>query len=551
MKKIISAILILLFSFQFAFSQENINENQKLTSLCKIWGFLKYYHPNVTKGTINWDNELIEKIRELKEIKTKNELNKIYLNWLNELGDFPKCETCEIKKDVDYFDKNFDLSWTDNKNIFSEEIIEMLNYVEQNRNQGTNHYIKLDENFKIQIQNEQEYGIPFPEKEYRLLELFKYWNIIEYFFPYKYQTDQNWNEVLNEMIPKFINSKNTVEYQLTILELITKIDDSHGYLKSGITYNSFGKNKAPIKYQYCESKLLVTGFINKEFAEKDDIEIGDIILKINGKQINDFITDFSKYNPASNNVIKIRNTQRQNIFLRSNSEFLNLTIERNNNIIEKKCTLYSKDDLKFIEEKEDGEKWKMLEGNIGFVNLGLLTKEDVETMFIELKETKAIIFDIRNYPKGTGHKINEYIASKPTIFWSKIGQDLSYPGKFIWKRNLKSGKLNESNYKGKIIILVNENSQSQSEFVTMILQSNPNVTTIGSQTSGADGDICKFKIAGVETAFSGLGVFYPDERETQRKGIKIDIEVKPTLKGLKAIKDEVLERAIEFINSGK
>ena len=53
------------------------------------------------------------------------------------------------------------------------------------------------------------------------------------------------------------------------------------------------------------------------------------------------------------------------------------------------------------------------------------------------------------------------------------------------------------------------------------------------------------------TTFSGLGVFYPDETETQRKGIKIDIEVKPTINGLKENKDEVLERAIEYINSGK
>ena len=172
-------------------------------------------------------------------------------------------------------------------------------------------------------------------------------------------------------------------------------------------------------------------------------------------------------------------------------------------------------------------------------------------MFAEFKDTKAIIFDYRHYPKGTGHKINDFIASKPTVFWSKISQDLSYPGKFIWKRNLKSGKFNEANYKEKILILVNENSQSQSEFATMILQSNPNVKTIGSQTSGADGDICKIKIAGIETVFSGLGVFYPDDTETQRKGVKIDIEVKPTINGLKENKDEVLERAIEYINSGK
>jgi C-terminal processing protease CtpA/Prc len=46
---------------------------------------------------------------------------------------------------------------------------------------------------------------------------------------------------------------------------------------------------------------------------------------------------------------------------------------------------------------------------------------------------------------------------------------------------------------------------------------------------------------------SGIGVYYPDGRETQRIGIVPDIEVKPTIEGIKNGKDEVLEKAIEFI----
>jgi C-terminal processing protease CtpA/Prc len=48
---------------------------------------------------------------------------------------------------------------------------------------------------------------------------------------------------------------------------------------------------------------------------------------------------------------------------------------------------------------------------------------------------------------------------------------------------------------------------------------------------------------------TGIGVYYPDGRETQRVGIIPNIEVKPTITGLKLNKDEVLEKAIEIINS--
>lgn len=52
---------------------------------------------------------------------------------------------------------------------------------------------------------------------------------------------------------------------------------------------------------------------------------------------------------------------------------------------------------------------------------------------------------------------------------------------------------------------------------------------------------------GIESWVSGLGVYYPDGRETQRIGIVPDIEVKPTRKGIQANRDEVLEAAIAYL----
>jgi carboxyl-terminal processing protease len=83
----------------------------------------------------------------------------------------------------------------------------------------------------------------------------------------------------------------------------------------------------------------------------------------------------------------------------------------------------------------------------------------------------------------------------------------------------------------------------------MCLQIGNNVTTIGSQTSGADGAVSYIEMAGGEkTMFTGVGVFYPYKIETQKKGIKIDIAVQPTIKGIIEGKDELFESAFTFIN---
>ena len=52
-----------------------------------------------------------------------------------------------------------------------------------------------------------------------------------------------------------------------------------------------------------------------------------------------------------------------------------------------------------------------------------------------------------------------------------------------------------------------------------------------------------------ETMITGIGVYYPDGTETQRVGIIPDIEVKPTIEGVKAGRDELLEKAMEVIEN--
>jgi len=97
--------------------------------------------------------------------------------------------------------------------------------------------------------------------------------------------------------------------------------------------------------------------------------------------------------------------------------------------------------------------------------------------------------------------------------------------------------------------LINEFSQSHAEFMAMKYRCAPNTLVIGSTTAGADGNVSKIVLPGnIYTSFTGLGVYCPDGRKTQKIGIIPDIEVKPTIRGVRSGHDEVLDKAIEFIN---
>lgn len=98
------------------------------------------------------------------------------------------------------------------------------------------------------------------------------------------------------------------------------------------------------------------------------------------------------------------------------------------------------------------------------------------------------------------------------------------------------------------MILVDEETQSSAEYHSMAFRAAPGALVIGSTTAGADGNVSIIPLPGALSSYiSGIGVFYPDNRPTQRVGIIPDIEVKPTIPGIQAGRDELVEEAIRQI----
>lgn len=82
-------------------AQVTITETEKLGSLCKVYGFLKYYHPEVAGGKFNWNMEFIEMYPKIKKATSQEELSNLYLDWIEKLGKIKTCKkyipiTCPI-----------------------------------------------------------------------------------------------------------------------------------------------------------------------------------------------------------------------------------------------------------------------------------------------------------------------------------------------------------------------------------------------------------------------------------------------------------------------
>lgn len=523
---------------------------ENLKKLGLIWGFLKYYHPNIAKGVYNWDYELFRILPKVLNADNSKKLDSVLIKWINSFGEFSQGKEAAIKSsDIKI---KPDLVWINNSN-FSDELTTFLLKVKNAERPKEHYYIGLQPGVgNPDFKNENAYSsMKYPDAGFRLLSLYRYWNIIQYYFPYKNLIEEDWKNVLSEFIPKFLESKDENEYTLTVLELIGRVHDTHANIWGGnqTLKSHFGLRYASVELTFVESKPVVSGFYDEKLGKETGLEIGDIISSINNRPVEEIIKENVKYAPASNYTTKLRDIATN--LLRTNDTIINIEFIRSDKRESKTLNTYSSKEINIYSKYQVTDTcFKLINKDIAYINNGSLKREYLPKIWKEIENTKGLIIDIRNYPSDFPiYALSSYLMPKSTPFVKFTNGSIENPGLFTFTKSLNAGKKNKNYYKGKVIILINEISQSSAEFHTMAYRVNPNSTVIGSTTAGADGNVSQFYLpGGISSMISGIGVYYPEGKETQRIGIVPDIELKPTIQGIKEGKDELLDKAIEIIN---
>ena len=506
---------------------------------------MKYHHTAIAKGNYNWDAELFRIMPHILETKSANERDMILTQWIDNFGSIKSGKQKEGRKEIKL---KPDLNWIENSGL-NKNLSEKLKNIQTAKKPSKHYYIKLYPIIKTpEFKNERPYKYfnYSDDSGIKLLALFRYWNLIQYFYPYKYLTDKDWNDIPKEFIPKFINSKTEQDYKLTLLELIGNINDSHAEIINDKTiYEWRGKNKAPYKIAFIEDKAVIT---DAELQQDNNLKTGDIITHINEQDIDEIVKEKMPYMPASNYAAQLQYVADE--LLRTNEDSISLMIMRDGNSFVYKSPCYALSNIKV--EHSEKSSYDLLSNDIGYIYSGTLRSDSLPVIMEKFKNTKGIIIDIRCYPQydfSTISSLSKYLVPKKTKFAKTTAGSISNPGEFKFGISLKVGKRNKEYYKGKVIILVDNTTISAAEFQAMAFQTAPDAKVIGNTTAAANGNVSGYiTLPGdVKTIITGNGIYYPDGSEAQRVGIALDMEVKPTIQGIKEGRDELLEKAIEII----
>lgn len=525
---------------------------ENLATLGKVWGFLKYHHPQATSGQRHFDYDLFRVLPVILAAPDHRVADAALVRWIAGLGEVGACEVC-AKLDESNLHLRPDLDWISDESVLGADLSRSLRRIRDNRPASEKQfYVSLTQGVaNPSFDHEPDYkDVHLPDAGFQILALYRFWNIIQYWYPYRNVIGEDWGAVLTEFVPRIALAKNRDAYQREMMALIARVNDTHANLWGSLAVRPpVGACQLPVNVRFVQNQAVVTSYSNPDLGRASGLKPGDVIQALDGVELPKLLGDWRPYYAVSNEPTRLRDIgssmtrgdcdKPAAIRVRRGDETLDLSAVR---------VTPNELDFKTAQHDQPGETFRLLSPDVAYLKLSSVKTAEAARYIDSAAGTKGLIIDIRNYPSEfVVFALGQHLIDKPTEFVRFTQGDPANPGAFHWGSSATL-EPRKPHYAGKLVILVDEVSQSQAEYTTMAFRSTSGAVVIGSTTAGADGNTSRIPLpGGLHSMISGIGIFYPDKKPTQRIGMVPDKEVTPTIAGIRFGRDEILEAAIRRV----
>jgi hypothetical protein len=522
---------------------------ENLALLAKTWGFLKYHHPAVIHGAVRWDEELFRELPALLAAPDRASARAELSGWITRLGPVPA--GAEPVASPQGRPVEPPLAWLSDRSVLGDTLSAQLLEIYARRGAVSDQaYVSVVPGVgNPDFSSEAAYAdADVPDAGYRLLALFRFWNIVQYWSPYREVAGEDWDQVLREYIPRLFAAASRDDYERVMGRLIATLNDSHAMLANAMAARPpFGGRRVPVRLRFLGDTLVVDGWLHPALGPASGLRIGDVIRSIDGAPVDSLVAAWQPYYPASNEAARRRDIAAA--ITRGGGETVTLGILRGGRSQSLVVSRAPGGSLSpGLTHDRDGETFQRLSDDVAYLKLSSVKAADCGDYLRRAAGARCLIIDIRNYPSEfVALTLGQHLVAWPTPFARFIHGDLSNPGSFAWTDSESLTPV-APRFAGRVAMLVDETTQSQAEFTAMAFRAAPGALVVGSTTAGADGNVSTIPLpGGLVGKITGTGVFHPDRSPTQRIGIVPDLVVRPTVAGLGAGRDEVMEAAVQRV----
>lgn len=409
---------------------------ENLVVLAKVWGFLKYHHPRVTSGAVQWDFELFRVLASVLAASDASERNAALLGWIEQLGDVPQCDPCASPPSDAHLLPP--IAWIRDEQLLGVELSRALQHVWANRPTGQQFWVRIP--FpgagNVNLSREPAYAdLEHVDAGYRILAAFRLWNVIEYWFPYRDQIEEDWDGVLRELLPVFVEARTHADYERALVLLIARVHDTHANIWSGLDSRPpSGTCALPATLRFLDGQVVVAGVRRRPTTE---LRMGDVLLALDGRPIDELIEEWRPYYAASNEPTRLRDIA--SVLSLGECGRCSAVIDRAGQRLELELRRVAgaghHEGLPTHDRRGDSFQW--LGDQVAYLKLSTVYAEDVRGYIEEAADARGLVIDIRNYPNEfVVFALGQHLVETPTPFARFTMPDLANPGAFTWTESL-------------------------------------------------------------------------------------------------------------------
>ncbi len=399
---------------------------------------------------------------------------------------------------------------------------------------------------------------PYPSREMRILAAFRMWGVMHYFNPYVSTLAAKWDDVLVELLPKFSEAGNALQYHLAIAEMAARTGDPTCLARSPELGAIFGTAAPPFEVRLLEGQLVITHVFKPSPAQ-----LGDVILRIDGDAVQDRIAKLSRYFPAPAPLATDTVISRF-LLNRPAAGTLKLSVRAKDNTERDISVPIDESNLKILRAHRSGDAIRLLNESTGYADLERVEPSDLDAMFDKFQHTAAIIFDLRGYPRDTAIATAGRLGNRDQPVVAELQRNVVGLGGMV---SGMTGGMNDSQisvlqsesripsttrkrYSGKTVALIDNVSPGIAGESAMYFRAANDTVLIGSTVfPGFTGYSTVFDLpGGAKVYFSGEAAHWPDGAALQQGGVHPEVEVVPTVAGIQAGRDEVLDKALAYLS---
>ncbi len=374
----------------------------------------------------------------------------------------------------------------------------------------------------------------------RLADVALLWSALEHFFPYFDVVGADWDAELDRALVRAATDTDDLAFRDSLRLMIAALRDGHGE----VIYDGGPLGLLPVELDWIEGRLVVTAVD----ASQTDLRPGDVVRRLDGRRVEAIIADGERTTSGGPQLRLWRSVVR--LPRRQPGQVVEALVERAGEAPRNvRLTARVRPDGPVARQRPDSIT--ELKPGILYVDLTRATEPMRQAAEGRMAAARGLVFDLRGYPLGwvgflshlTDHEFHSPSFSLPVITepgWRNVAyKDLS------WTLAPEAPR-----YTRNVVFLTDASAISYAESVLGTVSINRLGDIVGAPSAGANGNVNYISLpGGYLVRFTGMRVVNPDGTVQHMGGVRPTVPAAPTIAGVRAGRDEVLERGLALVES--